>query len=182
MNNCLHCGAQTANAKYCSRSCANRVDGHLFPSRQRTARSCKHCGAALLTRRTTCDNCNPSLVDWWTVALHQLKARALPQYAAQIRSLARMIYRKSSRAKACTVCGYDTHYEVCHINPINEFLPVDFVAEVNKLSNLVVLCPNHHWEFDHGLLSPPSLRPRWKTSRNRYKKTRVCFQIENRLL
>jgi hypothetical protein len=23
---------------------------------------------------------------------------------------------------------------------------------VNSLDNLVGLCPNHHWEFDHGLL------------------------------
>ncbi|WP_216690341.1 HNH endonuclease signature motif containing protein [Hymenobacter siberiensis] len=153
MNNCLHCGAKIANAKYCSRSCANRVNGHLFPSRKPIARSCKHCGAALQTRRTTCDSCNPSVVDWTTVSLQQLKTKALQQYAAQIRSLARLAYRKSSRPKACAVCGYDVHYEVCHIKPINEFLPIDFVAGVNKLTNLVALCPNHHWEFDHGRLA-----------------------------
>ena len=94
MNNCLHCGTETANAKYCSRSCANRVNGHIYPSRQRIARSCKHCGTELQTRRTTCDNCNPSFVDWKTVPLQQLKAKALQQYAAQIRSLARTAYRK----------------------------------------------------------------------------------------
>ena len=52
MNNCLHCGAATANAKYCSRSCANRVNGSRYPSRRRIARSYKHCGTELLTRRT----------------------------------------------------------------------------------------------------------------------------------
>ena len=153
MNTCLHCGAETANAKYCSRSCANRVNGSLFPSRTRIARNCKHCGAALLTRRTTCDHCNPSFVDWQTVPIQQLKAKALQQYAAQIRSLARTAYRKSNRPKACAVCGYATHYEVCHIKPINGFAPTDFVASVNALDNLVALCPNHHWEFDHGLLT-----------------------------
>lgn len=153
MNNCLHCGTQTANAKYCSRSCANRVNGHLFPGRQRIARSCKHCGRALATRRTTCDQCNPSFVDWQMVPLHQLKAKVLQQYAAQIRGLARMLYRRSSRPNACAVCGYDTYHEVCHIKPINGFLPTDSVADVNRLRNLVALCPNHHWEFDHGLLS-----------------------------
>lgn len=153
MNNCLHCGAETANAKYCSRSCANRVNGHLFPSRQRLARSCKHCGTALLTRRTTCDACNPGFVDWRTVQLQQLKAKALQQYAAQIRSLAREVYRKSNRPKACAVCGYHTHFEVCHVRPISDFLPTDYVADVNQLDNLVALCPNHHWEFDHGLLA-----------------------------
>ena len=153
MNNCLYCGIKTANAKYCSRSCANQINGRLFPSRQRIARHCKYCGVAVLTRRTTCDGCNPSVVDWRLVPLQQLKSKALQQYAAQIRSLARVAYRKSTRPKVCAVCGYNAHYEVCHIKPINDFLPTDSVAEVNQLNNLVALCPNHHWEFDHGQLS-----------------------------
>ena len=153
MNHCLHCAAPTANAKYCSRSCANHVNGRLFPSRKRVARSCKHCGAALASRRTTCDGCNPSRVDWRSVSLGQLKAKALQQYAAQVRSLARATYRQAGRPRACAVCGYDTHYEVCHVRPINEFLPTDAVADVNAFDNLVALCPNHHWEFDHGHLS-----------------------------
>ncbi len=63
-----------------------------------------------------------------------------------------MAYRKSSRLKACAVRGYNLHYEVCHIKPISAFLPTDFIADVNNLDNLVALCPNHHWEFDHGRL------------------------------
>ena len=115
--------------------------------------ACRHCATALATRRITCDGCNPSLVDWQTAPLQWLKAKALQQYAAQIRSLARGLYRQSSRPKCCASCGYTTHYEVCHIKPISEFLPTDFVADVNKLSNLVALCRNHHWEFDHDELS-----------------------------
>lgn len=157
MNTCLHCGAATANAKYCSRSCANRINGRLFPSRPRVARSCKRCGVALHTRRTTCDSCDPSFVDWRAGSLQELKANALQQYAAQIRSLARTAYRKSTRSKACAVCGYDAHYEMCHIKPISEFLSTDAVAEVNELHHLVALCPNHHWEFDHGRLSAASI-------------------------
>ena len=110
MNTCLHCGARTGNAKYCSCSCANRVNGRLFSSRQRSARSCKRCGVALQTRRTTCYTCNPIFVDWRVVSLQDLKVKALQQYAAQIRSLARTAYRKSSWPKACAVCGYDMHY------------------------------------------------------------------------
>lgn len=152
MNNCLHCGAATANAKYCSRSCANQVTGGLFPSRKRLARQCKYCGAPLLSRRATCNACNRSSVDWQAVPLHMLKNSALQQYAAPIRSLARVACRKSSRPKACAVCSYTEHYEVCHIKPISKFLPTNFVAEVNESHNLVALRPNHHWEFDHGKL------------------------------
>ena len=76
---------------------------------------------------STCDRCNPGLL---------IGKRC----------------RKSNRPQACAVCGYDAHYEVCHIRPITDFHPPDFVAQVNELSNLVALCPNHHWEFDHGKL------------------------------
>lgn len=163
MNNCLHCGTETANAKYCSRSCANRVNGSLFPSRKRIDRNCKHCAAALQTRRTTCDNCNPSFVDWQTVSLYELKSKALQQYAGQIRSLARVAYRKSSQPKACVICGYATHYEVCHVRAISEFTPTDSVADVNALNNLVALCPNHHWEFDNGHLPAALILTELKT-------------------
>ena len=35
--------------------------------------------------------------------------------------------------------------------------PKDFddnntIAEINDISNLIGLCPNHHWEYDNGLL------------------------------
>lgn len=32
------------------------------------------------------------------------------------------------------------------------------IKEVNALSNLVALCKNHHWEFDHDLLEPEDAR------------------------
>ena len=79
MNICLHGRTKKANAKYCSRACANCVNERLFPSRKRLARSCKHCGVALLTRRTTCDGCNPGFVDWQKVQLQVLKSKALQQ-------------------------------------------------------------------------------------------------------
>ena len=154
MNTCLHCRTATDNAKHCSRSCANRINGHLYPSRKRLLRNCKHCGTELHTRRTTCDACNPSFVDWQTVTLQQLRTKVLQQYATQIRSLARIAYRKSSRANVCAVCGYDVHYEVCYIKPISEFQLTDFIADVNQLNNLAALCSNRHWEFDQKLLSP----------------------------
>ena len=50
------------------------------------------------------------------------------------------------------VCGYYKHIEICHIKPIRDF-PLDTpILEVNDLSNLIGLCPTHHWEFDNGIL------------------------------
>ncbi len=54
--------------------------------------------------------------------------------------------------KCCRECGYDKHFEVCHIKAISDFDPQTLITEVNKPENLVPLCPNCHWEFDNGLL------------------------------
>ena len=54
--------------------------------------------------------------------------------------------------KCCAKCGYDKHFEVCHIKAISEFPPETLLTTVNHIDNLVPLCPTHHWEFDNGLI------------------------------
>ena len=27
------------------------------------------------------------------------------------------------------------------------------ISEINNIDNLIALCPNHHWEFDHSQLN-----------------------------
>ena len=40
----------------------------------------------------------------------------------------------------------------CHIKPLADFPDMATTAEINHPDNLLWLCRNHHWEFDHGLL------------------------------
>lgn len=152
--NCKHCDRATTNPTFCSLSCAASFNNRKFP-KKKTAKpkSCKHCRVQIFGRRTTCDDCNPSCVDWSRLTLSELKVRAKYQHSARVRQVARNIYRQSDRPKHCVICGYDKHYEVCHIKPIQEFSDITSIATINDLNNLVALCPNHHWEFDHGLLT-----------------------------
>ena len=53
----------------------------------------------------------------------------------------------------CQVCGYSKHIEVCHIKPISKFDNNTLISEINDPTNLYILCPNCHWEFDHKLLN-----------------------------
>ena len=53
------------------------------------------------------------------------------------------------------VCGYSIHYEVRHIRAVKSFPDTATMAEVHNINNLIALCPNHHWEFDNGLLVLP---------------------------
>jgi len=49
----------------------------------------------------------------------------------------------------CCKCGYDKHFEVCHIKPISSFPPDTLLIDINHPDNLMALCPNCHWEFDN---------------------------------
>lgn len=61
-------------------------------------------------------------------------------------------YSKYFYEPRCENCGYDKHYEVCHIKDLKDFTRKETLFEVNNKDNLVHLCPNCHWEFDKGLL------------------------------
>lgn len=61
-------------------------------------------------------------------------------------------YLKSGKPLKCKVCGYDKHVEIAHIKAVSEFSDKTLIGEINSIDNLVALCPNHHWEYDNGIL------------------------------
>jgi hypothetical protein len=99
-----------------------------------------------------CDECNTNIVDWSKRTMKEMREAPSYQVNARIRSLARKLYRNSDCPKYCICCGYAKYYEVCHVIAISDFPDTALVSEVNSLDNLMALCPNCHWEFDHGLL------------------------------
>ena len=70
---------------------------------------------------------------------------------ALIRSRARAIAKKIGLTK-CMKCGYDLHVEIAHIKRISDFTEDTFINVINDPSNLLALCPTHHWEFDNGII------------------------------
>lgn len=66
-----------------------------------------------------------------------------------IRRHAVKIYESSDKPKACNKCGYNKHYEICHIKAVSDFVDETLVEEINSINNLIALCPNCHWEFDN---------------------------------
>lgn len=71
---------------------------------------------------------------------------------AYIRQDARKVFTKSGKPLSCCVCGYTHHIEIAHIQSVQNSDPLSTIAEINRIENLVALCPNHHWEFDNGIL------------------------------
>lgn len=81
------------------------------------------------------------------------KKGAYYRFRAIIRKHAQWVYEQSDGDKKCKICGYDKHVEVCHIKSVSSFNDDALITIINDLTNLVGMCPNHHWEFDHGLIT-----------------------------
>ena len=77
-----------------------------------------------------------------------------------IRVHARTKVKKLNIPLQCVNCSYNKHVEVCHITPINGFDQNTLVSVVNADTNLTLLCPNCHWEFDNKLISVTSVSNR----------------------
>ena len=159
MNICLNCSKETTNPKFCCRSCAAIYNN---THREKVKRFCVKCGIFIGEgaefRRKYCDNCNPNSVDWSTITLGEAREKRSYQANSRIRDLARAKAIKIKRFCKCAECGYDKHIEICHIKALKDFEDNTSIEVINDLTNLVGLCPNHHWEFDNGLLP---FNPEW---------------------
>lgn len=93
-------------------------------------------------------------IDWSTRTKKQLfEERSTWQSArTAIRRMAQEIYAKSDKEYKCAVCGYNKHIEIAHIKAVSDFDDSATITEINDINNLIGLCPNHHWEYDNGLL------------------------------
>lgn len=155
---CLHCGKLTQNPKFCSRSCNAIYNNTLKPKRAKT-KTCAKCGALIPSVRKNCTNCVPNRKDWSTRTIADIHSAAKYQVSSQLRTMARQQFAKSQRQRICQNCGYSKHVEICHIHAIQDFPPDTPVSIVSGIDNLVALCPNCHWEFDHGVLHIEDIPP-----------------------
>lgn len=69
-----------------------------------------------------------------------------------IRKHANRIFFENNTTHKCAICGYDKHIEVAHIKAVSDFDDTATIREINSITNLIGLCPNHHWEYDNGVI------------------------------
>lgn len=107
------------------------------------------CGRRKTKKSKQCQKCASNNLIKFETLEHSLKYRKKYGQSAAfavVRSRAKTVMK---HIKSCQKCGYDKHVEVCHIKPIASYdikTPIDII---NDPANLIVLCPNCHWEFDH---------------------------------
>lgn len=163
---CLQCGKpilcqpeQNANSikqkKFCNHSCAAIYNN---THRKKKQYFCQKCGVLIgegyenCAHRKCCDKCASRATDWSQISYGYAKSLRLYQVNSRIRELARTKYYKTHPQLKCEICGYAKHVEVHHIKGISTFSDETPVSVINDDSNLIGLCPNHHWEIEHNLL------------------------------
>lgn len=70
-----------------------------------------------------------------------------------IRKNAIKVYNTEIGIDKCAICGYNKHIDVAHIKAVSDFEDDVLIKDINNKENLIGLCPNHHWEYDNGLIS-----------------------------
>ena len=139
--------AEVRKKKFCNHKCSASFNNKFREPKKRKDRICHKCNNIFHADsvRKYCKKC------WKTILYATGNKRKCDISRAAIVSNARTIMGK--RKRSCLVCKYSTHVETCHIKPVSSFSAEALIKEINKLNNLVYLCPNHHWEFDKGLLN-----------------------------
>ena len=149
---------------FCSRSCSASFNNKLKPKRKPEGK-CRTCGDSITSGRTFCVECQKKHREECIAKKKALcvrnqktlgEAKNTTGRPANLYSGVRFNARAEMVAakipKVCAACGYSKHVQCCHKKAISSFPPETLIGVVNALSNLVWLCPNCHWEFDHGQL------------------------------
>jgi hypothetical protein len=137
--------SKTKIKKFCNSSCFASYNNKLRKQKNPCTK-CLDCETQIPIknwfRRKYCNNC--------LVSKRAINRTILQMTHAKIRSHARR--STMDREQKCVNCGYDKFVETCHIKAVGDFEKNTTLAIVNDQSNLILLCPNCHWEFDHGIL------------------------------
>lgn len=159
---------------FCSRSCSATFNNKGKQRNPPKIRICKQCKSEYtynrtLNTQTFCSDCFSKLGiekgNGTNLISEQIKQLSIGDYRnresvkdkhpswlhSNIRNQCRS-WNKGIDINGCQVCGYKVHTELCHIKPIASFENTAKLSEINHPDNILVLCPNHHWEFDNNII------------------------------
>lgn len=135
--------------KFCNSSCAASFNNRLFPKKRVAQKVCVKCLRSFSPanyRIKTCAECRPLRArprNLGNLSRHEVGREIIGRHA--VRAMA-------NKPRICMICGYDKFVDVCHIKPVADFSRQAKLKEINAPENLVYLCPNHHREYDRGVL------------------------------
>jgi hypothetical protein len=152
---------------FCSRNCSASYNNKIKPKRKLT-RICSRKGCNKHVKSYKHSLCDEHYIEYInnkrsyyykkTIGEYRGRKSVRDKHPSWISSHIRVIGRTMNAdllKKPCKICGYDKHVELCHIKPISEFKDDEKISDVNSVKNVVQLCRNCHWEFDHGIVELP---------------------------
>lgn len=157
---CEGCGIITKNPKFCSASCAAKTNNVKYPKRHKETRQCPDCGRTASKNKPCHHHFMINAIESYgnrTIASLFEKAKNAQHHYRSVRLHAHRVAFFNKMEKKCFICGYDIHVQLCHKKPIHSFTRDTLLKEVNDLSNLVFLCPNHHLQMEHGHIDSATL-------------------------
>jgi|10_taG_2_1085330.scaffolds.fasta_scaffold39731_3 hypothetical protein len=154
---CKHCGDMIlVERRKDGRVSQRKVCDDCAPTAP-TEKPCNYCNILIPNTRTeggswsrkkVCDTCRS--IDSMTFGSLKRRRHSLRAVQSIIRNHARLIYGKANKVLECYICSYDATVHIAHIKAVQEFSDDDLIVDINNINNLMALCPNHHWEHDHG--------------------------------
>lgn len=158
---CVECG-KGKHIKYLIDS-VNKNNKELRSNwKERKKGKCQNCNEPISAGASRCRKC-VNTVDLTGITLGEYLGehtcyKDCNKYTA-VRSLG---YAKNKKLQKlpCQKCGYDRHVDICHIKPVSSFSLNDLLDDIHHPSNILVLCRNCHWEFDHQMLELKDIPPR----------------------
>lgn len=140
--------------KFCNKSCATKF--YQLNNKKNKFKTCEICGKRFSDSRSKyCEECrtNPKFYKLQNLSKGDLiSQKGYFKARSSICKNARTIFYKNFKQPKCIICGYDKYIEICHIKAVKDFSDTDKIYDINNINNLVALCPNHHKEFDNGLI------------------------------
>lgn len=135
-------------SNFCSRSCAAKITNCEFPKRALEGK-CSSCNKAISISNKFCKSCL-QIKSFSQKTKGEVCAKSKGGGCSRIRQHARNVAKNHGILNSpCAKCGYVPHTQICHIKPIKLFPSTALISEINEKTNLIQLCPNCHWEFDH---------------------------------
>lgn len=145
MNTCRHCGKETDNKKFCSRSCAAKTNNVGVRRHGEAPSECQWCGENLKNRNSAfCSiSCHKKCTFWsyinrWMIGLETGAKTNSFTVSETVRNYLKIIHKNK-----CSKCGWG------EANPCNGkiYLEVDHLdgnCTNNRFENLDLICPNCH--------------------------------------
>ncbi len=166
---CVNCGkiisrtpAHALDKVFCSKRCSALINNTLRPTRLK--KKCKLCGSLIPSNNTFCTDCYHTKGKF-RVHGKDINNISLKEYLKTRKNDASRyndIRNKARKAiqhlpQKCSKCGYSKHVQAAHVKPISKFPLHTKISTINSVSNIILLCPNCHWEYDHHIKTQRSL-------------------------